>query len=212
MVEIRENISFLILRGIKSVVTSSRCGDEEVLAKCTQHTFANTRGWQWKTKWWRHQMETFSALLAICAGNSPVPGEFPTQRPVTRSFDVYFDLRPNKRLSKQSWGWWFETLSPPLWRHRNVKVRIFKLYQIIILYQHRRVWNSAEYVKMYSALQNIPIYVQITKYCSSAASSVRLLPPTLGQDGHHFVDDIFRCIFLNEKFCIWVGISLKFVP
>ena len=38
--------------------------------------------------WWRHQMETFSALLAICAGNSPVPGEFPTQRPVTRSFDV----------------------------------------------------------------------------------------------------------------------------
>ena len=52
--------------------------------------------------WWRHQMETFSALLAIRAGNSPVPGEFPTQRPVTRSFDVYFDLRPNKRLSKQS--------------------------------------------------------------------------------------------------------------
>ena len=46
-------------------------------------------------------METFSALLAICAGNSPVPGEFPTQRPVTRSFDVYFDLRPNKRLSKR---------------------------------------------------------------------------------------------------------------
>ena len=69
--------------------------------------------------WWRHQMETFSALLAICAGNSPVPGEFPTQRPVTRSFDVYFDLRPNKRLSKQSWGWWFETQSRPLWRHRN---------------------------------------------------------------------------------------------
>ena len=69
--------------------------------------------------WWRHQMETFSALPAICAGHSPVPGECPTQRPVTRGFDVYFDLRPNKRLSKQSLGWWFETLSPPLWRHRN---------------------------------------------------------------------------------------------
>ena len=38
-------------------------------------------------------METFSALLAICAGNSPVPGEFPAQRPVARSFDVFFDLR-----------------------------------------------------------------------------------------------------------------------
>ena len=70
--------------------------------------------------WWRHQMEIFSALLAICAGKSPVPGEFPTQRPVTRSYDVFFDLRLNKRLSKQWWGWWFETPSRPLWRHRNV--------------------------------------------------------------------------------------------
>ena len=69
--------------------------------------------------WWPHQMETFSALLAISAGNSPVPGEFPAQRPVMRSFAVFFDLRLNKRLCKQSWGWWFETLSRPLWRHRN---------------------------------------------------------------------------------------------
>ena len=40
-----------------------------------------------------------------------------TQRPGTRSCDVFFDLRLNKWLSKQSWGWWFETLSRPLWRH-----------------------------------------------------------------------------------------------
>ena len=72
-----------------------------------------------KPPWGRYQMETFSALLAICAGNSPVPGEFPAQRPVTRSFGVFFDLRLNKRLSKQSWGWWFETPSCPLWRHRD---------------------------------------------------------------------------------------------
>ena len=64
-------------------------------------------------------METFSALLALCAGNSPVTGEFPAQRPVTRCFDIFFDLRLNKRLSKQSWGWWFETPSRPLWRHCN---------------------------------------------------------------------------------------------
>ena len=56
-------------------------------------------------------METFSALLAICAGNSPVPGEFPTQRPVTRSFDVYFDLRPNK-------GWVNNREAGDLSRHR----------------------------------------------------------------------------------------------
>ena len=43
-------------------------------------------------------MESFSALLALCVENSPVIGEFPTQRPVTRSFDVFFDLRLNKRL------------------------------------------------------------------------------------------------------------------
>ena len=54
-------------------------------------------------------METFSAFLAI-----------PAQRPVTRSFDVFFHLRLNKRLSKHLQGWWFETLSRPLWRHRNV--------------------------------------------------------------------------------------------
>ena len=54
-------------------------------------------------------MEKFSVLLTICAGNSPVPGEFPAQSPVTRSFDVFFDLRLNKRFSKQSWGWWLET-------------------------------------------------------------------------------------------------------
>ena len=44
-------------------------------------------------------METFSALLAICAANSPVIGIFPAHRPVTRSFDVFFDLRRNEQLS-----------------------------------------------------------------------------------------------------------------
>ena len=45
-------------------------------------------------------METISALLAICDGNSPVTGEFPAQRQVTRGFDVFYDLRLNKRLGK----------------------------------------------------------------------------------------------------------------
>ena len=64
------------------------------------------------------------ALLAICAGNSPEAGEFPAQRPVARSFDVFFDLCLNKRLRKQSWGWWFETLSRPLWRHCNARFKL----------------------------------------------------------------------------------------
>ena len=60
-------------------------------------------------------------VLAINEGNSPVTGEFPSQRPVTQSFDVFFDLRLNKRLSKQSRSQWFETPSGPLWRHCNEK-------------------------------------------------------------------------------------------
>ena len=83
--------------------------------------------------WWRHQVETFFALLALCARNSPVTGEFPAQRPVTRGFDVFFDLCLKKRLSIQSWGSSFETLSRPLWRHSNVYIltacgaRVFQL-------------------------------------------------------------------------------------
>ena len=61
-----------------------------------------------------------SALLATCVGNSPATGEYPAQRPVTRSFDVFFHLRLNKRLSKQSWGWWFEKPSRLLWRQCDV--------------------------------------------------------------------------------------------
>ena len=64
---------------------------------------------------WKH----FPVTGHLC-GEFTGPCEFPAQRPVTRSFDVFFDLRPNKWLSKQWWGWWFETLSSPLWRHCNV--------------------------------------------------------------------------------------------
>ena len=52
--------------------------------------------------WWHHQMETFSALLSICAENSPITGEFPSSRTVTRGFDVFFHLCLNKRLNKLS--------------------------------------------------------------------------------------------------------------
>ena len=73
--------------------------------------------------WWRHQIETFSALLVLCAGNSPGPGEFSAQRPVTLSFEVVFDLRLNKRLGKQSRRRWSETPLCSLWRHCNVQPR-----------------------------------------------------------------------------------------
>ena len=100
-------------------------------------------------------METFSALLSLCAGNSPVTGEFHAQRPVTRSFDVFFDLRLNKRLSKQSWGWWFKTPSRPSWRHCNalpIHATLYRLHYImyvihILVYtlDPLRIWNCICY-------------------------------------------------------------------
>ena len=65
------------------------------------------QAWYAHITWWHHQIETFSALLFLCAVNSP------------RSFDIFFDLGLNKRWSKQSWGWWFETPTRSLWRHWN---------------------------------------------------------------------------------------------
>ena len=87
-----------------------------------------------RPKGWVSAMMTSSngkkitALLPLCEGNPPVNGAFPSQRPVTRRFDVFFDLRLNKRLSKQSWGWWFETPSYPLWRHCNGTYHLHQIY------------------------------------------------------------------------------------
>ena len=62
--------------------------------------------------------DIFRVTGPLC-GEFTGPGEFPTQRPVTRSFNFFFDLRLNKRLSKQPWGWWFETPPWSLWRQCN---------------------------------------------------------------------------------------------
>ena len=68
-------------------------------------------------------------IFRLCVGNSPVTGEFPSQRPVMWNFDVFFHLRLNKQLSKQSWGWWFEMLSCPLWRLCNANLKLQKCWK-----------------------------------------------------------------------------------
>ena len=114
--------------------------------------------------WGRHQMETFSALLALCAGNSPVTAEFPAQRPVTRSFDVLFDLRLNKCFSKQSGGWWFETPSLPFWRHCNVKMNAFWFAECCCLGSKHLLmwWLRAE--KVTSHCLNQRLHNSLTAY------------------------------------------------
>ena len=128
-------------------------------------------------------METFSALLASCAGNSPVTGEFPAQRPVTRTFDVFFDLRLNKRLSKQSWGWWFETLSRPLWRHRNenctscsARVRIFQRNVNELSGQHGIFWF--DYTSCSIRAKTSCTYMMIKKYKTQTLAKI---PPEIDE-------------------------------
>ena len=93
--------------------------------------------------WWRHQMETFFRVTGPLWREFTGPGEFPTQRPVTRGFDVFFVLRLNKPLSKQPWGCWFETLSRSLWRYRNEQ------YQM-----HVEVWCGMWVIVMLFSVPN----------------------------------------------------------
>ena len=91
--------------------------------------------------------DIFRVTGHLC-GNSTVPAEFPAQRPVTRSFDAFFDLRLNKRLSEQWWGWWFETSS----RHYDVIVMFFVVsWNNILLY----------YKQMDIGVMHTPIFLRV---------------------------------------------------
>ena len=88
------------------------------------HAFQNCGSeWMFPSIMMTSSNVTFSALLDICARNSLVTGEFLAQRPMTRSFDVFFDLRLNKRISKQWRDRWFEKQSRPLWCYCNVEAK-----------------------------------------------------------------------------------------
>ena len=81
---------------------------------------------------WKYHRSTSPVLCMMTSSNGNIfrvtghlCGEFTGHRgiPRTKASDAelwcYLDLHLNKRLSKQSWGWWFETLSRSLWRHGN---------------------------------------------------------------------------------------------
>ena len=84
-----------------------------------QNGVSNCSKWQSQVMMTSSNGSIFREAGSLC-GEFTGPGEFPKQRPVTRNFAVFFDLRPNKWLSKQPWGWWFETLSWSLWRQCNI--------------------------------------------------------------------------------------------
>ena len=89
--------------------------------------------------WWRHQMETFSAFLALFAGISPVTGEFPSQRPVTRSFDVFICAWIN--------GWVNNREAGDLGRHRahcDVIVMVDLQALTMLTYVTNMIWYSRD--------------------------------------------------------------------
>ena len=89
-------------------------------------------------------MEAFSLLLAICAGYSPVTYDFPAQRPVTRSLDVFFDLRLNKRLSKKIVRLVIRDAIAPLLRHFSAMFTNFQIRGLCRLVKTKRVCRITE--------------------------------------------------------------------
>ena len=130
--------------------------------------------------WWIYQMETFSALMALCAGKSLVSGEFPSQRPVTRRIDVFFDLRLNELLSKHHWRRWF-------WRHRaHYDVTVMQKQASHPTGHHCTAWSSARLC-----------FYQMRSAWSMDQGSTKKRSAV-----HNFVPTV-------TKFCVmWEGLSL----
>ena len=150
------------------------------------------------------------ALLAICVGNSPVPGEFPTQRPVMQSCDVFFDLRLNKRLSKQSWGWWFETLLCPLWHQCNDLYKccivqrghhassLSSARAMIVLIDHKKHIMEAICSKTYRGSSTVASNVcwisnYILTICKQYAKNIAMKKFYKGQEEHQLWFSQMRC-------------------
>ena len=134
--------------------------------------------WRWASQ--SHEMMTssngniFRVTGPLC-GEFTGPGEFPTQRPVTRNFDVFFDLRPNKQLSKQPWGWWFETPSWSLCRQCNemsqVRRRIY-IYIYIYIYIAFGIFDYLFKATM-TGNSNVVEYFHVCVSTSKSRGSVR---------------------------------------
>ena len=122
----------------------------------------------------------FRVTGPLC-GEFTGPGEFPTQRPVTRSFDVLFDLRLNKGLSKQLWGWWFETPSWSLWRECNVynwSMAVIITFTIVfsIVFTHEAHNGDFTSAMMTSSDRNIfrvtgPLFGELTGHLTKASDA-----------------------------------------
>ena len=143
----------------------------------------------------------FRVTGPLC-GEFTGPGEFPTQRPVTRSIDVFCDLRLDKRMSKQPWGWWFETPSWSLWRLCNDDNEVTLKGMSKPSHRSTKSWYNNNNKTKHSE-----------KVCTFRwIYSIFLNTLRPRQNCHHFADDIFKCMFLDDREWISLKISLKLFP
>ena len=124
-----------------------------------------------------------------------VTGEFPSQRPVTRSFEGFLELRLNKRLSKQSWGWWFESPSCPLWRHCNVID--YQWFYLSSLAQNSNVnaYIQSEYKRQ---MQILKLMIRMIWYIFLVCSRYMFMHKTSTA-----LSNICQC----PRYCIHVGVN-----
>ena len=149
------------------------------MATITLHSRCETGAWRFRSIMMTSSNGNIFRVTGYFCGNLPITCEFPAQRPVTRSFDVFFDLRPNKHLSKQWRCWWFETSSHLLWRHSNVNIYHYQqsMFQsrrlatrVISVHPHGMSFVNVKSLKLLHCVLHTPDITQATKNLQHIAS------------------------------------------
>ena len=166
----------------------------------------HTRKWETFSMMTSSNGNIFHVTGPLC-GEFAGTGEFPSQRPVMRSFDVFFDLRLNKRLNKQPWGWWFETPSWPLWRQFNAP---YWKWKYVVRYFHVNCNGHLE------GILQILLYIHANYF----NKNVPVLP-MLGYDllqsnaqrySGGFATTLYTDVFISHEItCWWKNMSLAHV-
>ena len=156
---------------------------------------------QMQITWWRHQMEHFSLYCPFVRGIHRSPVNSPHKGPVTQSFDVFFawcfSLRLTKPLSKQSWGWWFETPSRSLWRHCN---EIPCIFRGLVLRPNRTTsngsWCKGIRGRMFCAIYFTLLWKGTSRICNEVTLFASLLLTTA-----HYIKEwkLKKNMFLNSN-------------